>query len=125
MKRLSLGSLLGLLTLVLLVSSGCDVWSRRVKAGEEFTLGPNEKIVVSGSSLGIRLVSVGHTWYVDRHADSVFATLTITGGGAPQTPNVEVGHTKTVGEYDIRVESAEEPRSNAGPSCKLVVVRRR
>lgn len=103
-----------LLVVALLLLTSCALLSRRVKIGEEFTLRPGEKVVVSGTDLGIQLKSVGHQWYLDRRVDSPYAELMVTGGGA-SSRSVTVSQTLAVGDYTIKVIAANPFKDNGGP----------
>ena len=110
------------LAVTLIFTASCTLWSRRVKIAEEFTLRPTEEVVVSGSGLTIQLKGVGHQWYVDQRADSPYAELIVTGGGA-SARRITLGESITVGDYAIKLVAANPFRDNGGPDCKLIVTR--
>src|SRR5438477_5404401 len=102
------------LTITTLFISSCGLLSRRVKAGEEFTLKPGEKVSVKGADLTIKLKGVGHQWYVDRRADSPYVELILSDVGAGGQ-NLTLSETKTVGDYNIKLVAANPFRDNGGP----------
>ena len=111
---------LALAAVTLLLLNGCSLWSRRVKVGDEFTLRPNEKVVVGGTNLTIQLKAVGHQWYVDRRADSPYAEL-ILNGGDKAARSLSFGDPMIVGQYNIKSVAANPFNNNGGPDCKSVV----
>jgi hypothetical protein len=121
--KLSAGKWLAVLALALLFLGNCGVMSRRVKAGEEFTLKPGERVSVKGADLSIKLKAVGHQWYVDRRADSPYVELTLSDVGA-FGHDVTLSDTTTVGDYNIKLVAANPFGNNGGPDCKLIVTRR-
>ena len=108
---------------ILLLVTGCGLWSRRVKVGEEFTLRPGEKVVIAGTDLAIQLKGVGHQWYVDRRADSPYAELIVSGGGASARP-LTLSESTIVGDYSVKLVAGNPFRDNGGPDCKLIVMRK-
>jgi hypothetical protein len=116
------GKRIALFAITLLVLGGC-VLSRRVKIGEEFTLKTGEKVSVSGADLTIRLKDVAHQWYVDRRADSTYVELELSDVGA-SVHRLTLSDTKTVGDYTIKLVTANPFRDNGGPDCQLMVTRR-
>lgn len=97
--------------------------SRRVKVGEEFTLKPDEKVSIAGADLTIKLKAVGHQWYVDKRADAPFVELILSDVGA-FGKKLTLSGTQTVGDYNIKLVSANPYQDNGGPDCKLVVTHR-
>ena len=117
------GKWLAVSAVILLLVTSCSLWSRRVKVEEEFTLRPGEEIVIAGTDLAIQLKGVGHQWYVDRRADSPYAELIVTGGGASARP-LTLSESTIVGEYSVKLVAANPFRDNGGPDCKLIVTSR-
>jgi len=120
-KDYSSGKWLAVSAAILLLMNSCG--SRRVKVGEEFTLRPGEKVVIAGTGLAIQLKGVGHQWYVDRRAESPYAELIVTGGGASARP-VTLSESMTVGDYNLKLIAANPFRNSGGPDCTLIVTRR-
>lgn len=117
-------SVLVVSTILVLVIPGLA--SRSVKLGEEFSLKPQEEVVVAEAGLEIRLESVGHQTFPNpqpRGRRASYVQLTVTWGGQPRSMRVE--STVDVGEYIITVISANPFRSNEGPRCTLVVTQRK
>ena len=117
------GKWLAVSAVILLLVTSCSLWSRRVKVEEEFTLRPGEEIVIAGTDLAIQLKGVGHQWYVDRRADSPYAELIVTGGGASARP-LTLSESTIVGDYSVKLVAANPFRDNGGPDCKLIVTSR-
>ena len=114
-----------LISTIILLYTGCGLWTRRVKTGEPFALRQGESVVVAGTDLEIKLEGVGHQWYSNpqpKDARSSYVKLTITTGGAPPRA-LEVSDRVSVGDYTIVVNSADPFRSDDGPRCELVVTR--
>jgi hypothetical protein len=55
----SIKSSLAFLTVIVLLA-GCGFFSRTVKPGEEFIMKPNDKVIVSGTGLEIKILTA-HT----------------------------------------------------------------
>lgn len=111
------------MAVIVVFANSCGLLSRRVKVGEEFTLRPGEKVVIAGTGLSIQLKGVGHQWYVDRRAESPYAELIVTGGGASARP-LTLSESMPVGDYTLKMVAANPFRDNGGPDCKLIVTRR-
>ena len=123
MRRLPIRTTL-LISLTLLHLTGCGLWSRKVKIGEQFTLHPKERVVVADTGLTIRLDAVGHQWYVDqRPHTTIYVEVTVTVGNAGPRA-LTISDNQTIGDYTITLKSANEFRSDGGPRCELVVTRR-
>jgi hypothetical protein len=96
-----------------------------VKPAEEFVMKPNDKVIVSGTGLEIKLEAVGHQTSSNaqsRPISSFFVKLTVTSDG--QSRSMEVEDRVDVGDYTITVKAANPFRSDDGPNCKLLVTRR-
>lgn len=120
----SIKSSLAVATVIVLLTS-CGLLSRSVKPGEEFVMKPNDKVIVSGTGLEIKLEAVGHQSASNaqsRPISSFFVKLAVTSGG--QTRSMEVEDSVDVGDYTIVVKSANPFRSDGGPKCSLLVTRR-
>ena len=86
---------------------------------------PNDKVIVSGTGLEIKLEAVGHQTSSNaqsRPISSFFVKLTVTSGGTARSMGVE--DSADVGDYTITVKSANPFASDAGPKCSLLVARR-
>jgi hypothetical protein len=121
--RFSVGKWLVVSAVTLILMTGCGLMSRRVKVGEEFTLKPDEKVSIAGADLTIKLKTVGHQWYVDKRADAPFVELILSDVGA-FGKNLTLSNTQTVGDYNIKLVSANPFQDHGGPDCKLVVTHR-
>lgn len=111
-------------SMVVALLTGCGLFSRGVKLGEEFTMKPKEEVVVAGAGLKIRLEGVGHQTFPEpqpRPLRSSYVTLRVTPG--PPRP-IEVTDSVDVDDYTITVKAADPFASDGGPRCKLVVTRR-
>jgi len=111
------------MTVALLFVAGCGLISRKVAVGEEFTLRPGDKVAVAGTDLTIELKGVGRQWFVDQRAESSYADLILTGGGAAAR-SLTLSESTTVGDYTLKLIGANPFRNNGGPDCKLIVTRR-
>ena len=126
MKSFPIRSWLLISSILLLLFTGCGLWSKRVNIGEQFTLRPGEKVVVAGTDLVIQLEGVGHQTFPDpqpRNSRSSYVELKVTAGGAPPR-SITVDDNVDVGDYTITVKSANPWRSDDGPRGELVVTRR-
>lgn len=124
MTTSSIKSLLAVATVIVLLA-GCGLFSRTVKPGEEFVMKPNDKVIVSGTGLEIKLQAVGHQTSPNtqsRPVSSFFVKLAVTSDG--QTRFIEVEDNVDVGDYRIIVKSANPFKSDGGPNCTLLVTRR-
>lgn len=86
---------------------------------------PNDKVIVSGTGLEIKLEAVGHQTSANaqsRPVNSFFVRLAVTSGG--QSRAMEVEDSVDVGDYKITVESANPFATDGGPNCKLLITRR-
>ncbi|HEX8905766.1 MAG TPA: hypothetical protein VF771_13030 [Longimicrobiaceae bacterium] len=108
---------------VLVLCAGCGFLARRVKPGEEFTLHPGERVVVTGAGVGVRLDAVGHQWYADGGAERPYATVRVTPGGAAQH-SLTFGDTLEVHGHAVRLVAANPFQREGGPSATLVVTPR-
>ena len=120
----SIKSLFAVSTVIVLLTS-CGLLSKTVKLGEEFVMKPNDKVIVSGTGLEIKLEAVGHQTASNaqsRPVSAFFVKLTVTSDG--QTRSMEVEDSVDVGAYTITVKSANPFRSDGGPRCSLLVMRR-
>jgi hypothetical protein len=116
--------LLALSTVIILLIS-CGLFSRRVKLGEEFFMKPNDKVIVLGTGLEIKVETVGHQTASNAQSHPVsafFVTMTVTSRG--QSRSMQVENSADVGDYTITVKSANPFRSDGGPKCSLLVTRR-
>jgi hypothetical protein len=96
-----------------------------VKLGEEFVMKPNDKVIVSGTGLEIKLEAVGHQTSANaqsRPISSFFVKLTVTSDG--KSRSIEVEDSVDVGDYTIAVKSANPFKNDGGPKCSLLVTRR-
>lgn len=85
----------------------------------------NDKVTVSGTGLEIELEAVGHQTSSNaqsRPISSFFVKMTIISGG--QSRSIEIEDSVEVGDYTIKVKSANPFASGGGPNCSLLVTRR-
>jgi hypothetical protein len=116
--------LLAFATITVFVT-GCGLLSRSVKTDEEFVMKPAEKVIVSGTGLEIKVETIGHQTAANARSQPVsafFVRMTVTSGG--QTQPVEVEDSVEIGDYTIKVKSANPFASGGGPNCSLLVTRR-
>lgn len=126
MKRLPSRSWFLIVSVFLLLFTDCGLWSRRVNIGNQFALRPGEKVIVAGTDLIIQLEEVGHQTAAEpqpKNFRSSYVKLTITAGGA-QPRSITFDDNINVGDYTITVKSADPFRSDGGPRCELVAIRR-
>ncbi|HBB86983.1 MAG TPA: hypothetical protein DC047_05155 [Blastocatellia bacterium] len=105
--------------------TGCALLSRSVKTDQEFVMKSNDKVTVSGTGLEIELEAVGHQTSSNaqsRPISSFFVKMTIISGG--QSRSIEIEDSVEVGDYTIKVKSANPFASGGGPNCSLLVTRR-
>jgi hypothetical protein len=116
-----------LVSSIFLLFTGCGLWSRRVKVGEQFTLRADERVVVGGTGLAIKLKgkqAVGHQWYVDGRPEAPYVSLIITSEGALLSRSLTLDEGTIIGDYIITLKGANPSRSDGGASCDLLVTRR-
>jgi hypothetical protein len=122
-KEFSAGKWLAVSVITLIFAINCSLVSRKVKVGEEFILKPGEKVSVAGADLSIKLMVVGHQWYVDRRAEAPYVELILSDVGASGR-KLTLSDIHAVGEYNIKLVAANPFRDNGGPDCKLMVTHR-
>jgi hypothetical protein len=116
--------LLAFATITVFVT-GCGLLSRSVKTDEEFVMKPADKVIVSGTGLQIKLEAVGHQTSSNARSQPIsafFVRMTVTSGG--QSRSIEVEDSAEVGDYTIKVKSANPFATGGGPNCSLLVTRR-
>jgi hypothetical protein len=117
-------SLLTIATITVFLT-GCGLLSRKVKLGEEFVMKPHDKVIVSGTGLEIKVETIGHQTAANAQSQPVsafFVRMTTTWGG--QSRSMEVDDSVDVGDYTIKVKSANPFATGGGPNCSLLVTRR-
>jgi hypothetical protein len=120
----SIKSLLAV-SIVIVLLAGCGLFSRTVKPGEEFVMKPNDKVIVSGTGLEIKVETIGHQTASNAQSQPVsafFVRMTVASGG--QSRSMEVDDSVDVGDYTIKVKSANPFATGGGPNCSLLVTRR-
>ncbi len=96
-----------------------------MKLGEEFVMKPDDKVIVSGTGLEIRVETIGHQTASNaqsRPVSAFFVRMTITSSGAARS--MQVDDSVDVGDYTLTVKSANPFASDGGPKCSLLVTRR-
>ena len=115
-----------ILTIALMVIS-CGWPARRVNIGEKFAMRPKEEVAVADTGLTVRLNEVGHQTFSgpkpSRRA-AAYAVLSVSSASGPGTVRMDVGETEQVGDYLIKLNSANPFNSDNGPRCELTVTKK-
>ena len=116
-----------LVTAIAIVLISCTWATRRVNVGEKFAMRPKEEVAVADTGITIRLNEVGHQTFSgpkpSRRA-AAYAVLSVSSPDGPGTVNLDVGEEEKVGDYLIKLNSANPFNSDNGPRCELTVTKK-
>jgi len=116
-----------LVTAIAIILISCTWSTRRVSVGEKFAMRPKEEVAVADTGITIRLNEVGHQTFSgpkpSRRA-AAYAVLSVSSPSGPGTVRMDVGETEQVGDYLIKLNSANPFNSDNGPRCELTVTKK-
>jgi hypothetical protein len=125
MNRHRLQSALVLAIAIMVIS--CTWATRRVNLGEKFAMRPKEEVAVADTGITIRLNEVGHQTFsgpTPARRSAAYAVLLVTSPAGSRTIRLDVGEDEQVGDYLIKLNSANPFNSNNGPRCELTVTKK-
>ena len=105
----------------------CTWADRRVKLGERFSMRPKEEVAVADTGMTIRLDEVGHQTFsgpAPPGRAAAYAVLFVSTPDGSRTVRLDVGEDEQLGNYLIRVNSANPFKSDNGPRCELTVTKK-
>src|SRR4029078_2457542 len=110
---------------VILISCGWP--ARRVHLGEKFASRPKEEVAVADTGLTVRLNEVGHQTFsgpTPSGRAAAYAVLSVSLPDGSRTVRLDVGEEEQVGDYLIKLNSANPFNSDNGPRCELTVTKK-
>jgi hypothetical protein len=116
-----------LVTAIAIVLISCTWATRRVNVGEKFAIRPKEEVAVVDTGLTIRLNEVGHQTFsgpTPSRRAAAYAVLSVSSANGPRTVTLDVGEDEQLGDYLIKLNSANPFKSNDGPRCELTVTKK-
>ncbi len=105
----------------------CSWNTRRVNVGEKFAMRPKEEVAVADTGITIRLNEVGHQTFsgpTPSRRAAAYAVLSVSSPNGPRTIRLDVGEDEQVGDYLIKLNSANPFNSDNGPRCELTVTKK-
>lgn len=116
-----------LVTAIALMAISCSWADRRVKLGERFEMRPKEEVAVVDTGMTIRLDEVGHQTFsgpTPPNRAAAYAVFIVSTKDGSKTLRLDVGEDEQVGDYLIKVNSANPFHSDNGPRCELTVTKK-
>jgi hypothetical protein len=123
MHRLQAGFVLP----IAMVLISCSWSARRVNLGEKFVLRPKEEVAVADTGITVRLNEVGHQTFsgpTPSRRAAAYAVLSVSLPDRSKTVTLDVGEDEAVGDYLIKLNSANPFNSDNGPRCELTVTKK-
>jgi hypothetical protein len=112
---------------IAIILIGCTWTGRRVSVGEKFAMHPKEEVTVADSGITIRLNEVGHQTFsgpTPSRRAAAYAVLAVSSPSGARTLRLDVGEDEQVGEFLIKLNSANPFNSDNGPRCELTVTKK-
>jgi hypothetical protein len=106
---------------------GCGWEARRVNVGEKFAMRPKEEVAVADTGITVRLNEVGHQTFSGPTPSlraAAYAVLLVSLPDGSRTVRLDVGEEEQVGDYLIKLNSANPFNSDNGPRCELTVTKK-
>lgn len=116
-----------LISAIAIIAISCSWGHRRVKLGEQFAMRPKEEVAVADTGINILLKEVGHQTFsgpTPPHRPAAYAVLFVSTPDGSRTIRLDVGQDEQVGDYLIKVNSANPFKSDNGPGCELTVTKK-
>ena len=110
---------------IILIS--CSWEGRRVHLGEKFAMRPKEEVAVADTRLTVRLNEVGHQTFsgpTPARRAAAYAVLSVSSPNGSRILRLEVGEDEQVGDFLIKLNSANPFNSDNGPRCELTVTKK-
>ena len=123
MRRLKSVFVLAITTVLI----SCMWANRRVKVDEKFAMRPKEEVAVANTGITIRLNEVGHQTFsgpTPSGRAAAYAVLSVSLPDGSRTVRLDVGEDEQVGDYLIKLNSANPFNSDNGPRCELTVTKK-
>lgn len=114
------------LTIAIIVIS-CTWETRRVNVAERFSIRPKEEVAVADTGITIRLNEVGHQTFsgpTPSRRSAAYVVLAVSSSDGPRNIRLDVGEGEQVGDYLIKLNSANPFNSDNGPRCELTVTKK-
>lgn len=112
---------------IAIIMISCTWATRRVNLGEKFAMRPKEEVAVADTGITIRLNEVGHQTFsgpTPSRRSAAYAVLAVSSPDGPRTISLDVGEDEQVGDYLIKLNSANPFNSDNGPRCELTVIKK-
>ena len=116
-----------LVPVVAIMVISCSWAERRVNLGEKFAMRPKEEVAVADTGITIRLNEVGHQTFsgpTPSGRAAAYAVLLVTSPAGSRTIRLDVGEDEQVGDYLVKLNSANPFKSDNGPRCELTVTKK-
>jgi hypothetical protein len=112
---------------IAIVLISCSWGGRRVNLGEKFAMRPKEEVAVADTHITVRLNEVGHQTFsgpAPSRRAAAYAVLSVSSANGSTTVSLDVGEDEQVGDYLIKLNSANPFNSDNGPRCELTVTKK-
>ena len=116
-----------LILAIAIIGISCAWETRRVNLGERFAMRPKEEVVVADTGITIRLNEVGHQTFsgpTPARRAAAYAVLSVSSPNGSKTLRLDVGDDEQVGDFLIKLNSANPFNSDNGPRCELTVTKK-
>ena len=116
-----------LISAIAIIAISCSWGHRRVKLGEQFALRPKEEVAVADTGITIRLNEVGHQTFsgpTPAGRAAAYAVFAVSSPNGSRTVRLDVGEDEQLGDYLIKLNSANPFNSDNGPRCELTVTKK-
>jgi hypothetical protein len=88
---------------------------------------PKEEVAVADTRLTVRLNEVGHQTFsgpTPSRRAAAYAVLSVSSPNGSRTVTLDVGEEEQLGDYLIKLNSANPFNSDNGPRCELTVTKK-
>lgn len=112
---------------IAIIMIACSWTDRRVNLGERFSMRPKEEVAVADTGITIRLNEVGHQTFsgpTPARRAAAYAVLLVASPDGSRTIRLDVGEDEAVGDFLIKLNSANPFNSDGGPRCELTVTKK-
>jgi hypothetical protein len=112
---------------IAIIVISCSWPARRVNVDEKFPMRPKEEVAVADTGITIRLNEVGHQTFsgpTPSRRAAAYAVLSVSSPNGARTVRLDVGEDEQVGDYLIKLNSANPFNSDNGPRCELTVTKK-
>jgi hypothetical protein len=112
---------------IAIIVISCSWPARRVDVGEKFAMRPKEEVTLADTGITIRLNEVGHQTFsgpTPSRRAAAYAVFAVSTPSGSRTVRLDVGEDEQVGDYLIKLNSANPFNSDNGPRCELTVTKK-